>query len=263
MTENNDKNAIFDEIGDDEEFSKRYGEQIGCGMTAVIYARDGIVAKVYHEGQYKTCGFQEAYTLSIVEASGIPAPKVHGVEEFHGRTVVLMNQVRGDSLLDLMLKDQERIDEYLDMLVKLQTEMHAIESWVFRPLRMLLKTNISFSPGLEPEEKKRLTTMLSKFPDEFYLCHGDFHGGNILYDGESYHIIDWMDVCSGSPAGDACRTYLDYCMFQKDIAEKYLGKYSAASGKNREEILAWLPVVAGAVYGYLSNEGKKIVRPYF
>jgi tRNA A-37 threonylcarbamoyl transferase component Bud32 len=263
MTNDKSNNSIFGDIGDDQEFREHYGEQIGCGISAVIYARDGIVAKVFREGQLKTQMYAEAFTLAMVESLGIPAPKVYGVEMFAGRMAVLMDQVKGDSLLDLMIKNQEKIGEYLDMVVKLQKEMHMVESWSFRPLRMLLKTNISASPGLSPEEKNRLSAMLIKLPDEFYLCHGDFHGGNILYDGESFKIIDWAEVCSGSPSADACRTYLDYHMFDNTVAELYLGKYCDVSGRSREEILTWLPVVAGAVYGYLPDEAKKIIRPLF
>ncbi len=53
-------------------------------------------------------------------------------------------------------------------------------------------------------------------------CHGDFHGGNILFDGEKYIIIDWAEVACGAPAGDACRTYMDYYMGNREIAEAYL-----------------------------------------
>ncbi|MFA5237730.1 MAG: aminoglycoside phosphotransferase family protein, partial [Methanoregula sp.] len=83
---------------DDGEFVKRYGGRIGAGQSAVIYARDGIVAKVYREGQPKKQVFQEAFTLAVVGDMGIPVPGVYGVETFLGRTTLLMDQVRGESL---------------------------------------------------------------------------------------------------------------------------------------------------------------------
>ena len=54
-----------------------------------------------------------------------------------------------------------------------------------------------------------------------------------------------------------------YYVYQNGIEEVYLEKYCASTGRNREEILAWLPVMAGALYGYLSEEGKKIARKKF
>jgi aminoglycoside phosphotransferase (APT) family kinase protein len=263
MTNKNGTDSLFASIGNDEEFRKRYGEQIGSGMSAVIYARDGIAAKVYREGQPKRQVFQEAFTLAVVGDLGLPAPRVYAVETFCGRTALLMDQVRGASLLDVMLKDPKKTTECLEKVVELQTAMHKVLLADFRPLRMVLKGNIIGSPGLSPEEKERLSAMLAALPDEFALCHGDFHGGNILFDGQSCTIIDWAEVSCGCPAADACRSYLDYCMAQMELEEVYLERYCAATGRAREEILAWLPVVAGAVYGYLSEQGKKIARRFF
>jgi aminoglycoside phosphotransferase (APT) family kinase protein len=117
--------------------------------------------------------------------------------------------------------------------------------------------------SLTPEEKERLTAMLAKLPEGIAICHGDFHGGNILFDGTTYTIIDWAEVACGAPAGDACRTYMDYYMGSREIAEAYLKKYCAASGLAREEILSWLPVTAGSIYGFMSDEWKKQIRHLF
>lgn len=122
---------------------------------------------------------------------------------------------------------------------------------------------IQASPGLTREEKDRLLALLPTLPEEYILCHGDFHGGNILYDGKFCNIIDWAEVSCGCPAADACRTYMDYYVAEMGIEGMYLDKYCAATGRSREEILAWLPVVVGAVYGYLSPQAQKIVRPLF
>jgi len=260
ITEND---SLYGEIGDDTEFRKRYGDHIGSGMSAVIYAHEGIAAKVFREGQPRRQVFQEAFTMAVVGELGIPAPMVYGVETFGERTVLLMDHVQGRSLLDIMVADPEKTGECLDTVVKLQALMHNAITTEFRPIKQVLKGNIIASPGLTPVEKERLLGMLPDFPDEFALCHGDFHGGNILFDGKECIIIDWAEVSCGSPAADASRTYLDYCMYQNGIEEVYLEKYCASTGRNREEILAWLPVMAGALYGYLSEEGKKIARKKF
>ena len=255
--------SLFGNIGDDTEFRKRYGELIGEGMTAVIYAHNGIVAKVYREGQPKFQAFKEAFTLAVVEELGIPAPNVYSVETVRSRTAVLMDQVWGISLMDMYMENPEKLGEYLDKAVELQNAMHKAFFSEFLPQKIMLQGMINASPSLNQEEKDRLNAMLDTLPDGFSICHGDFHFGNILYDGISYKIIDWAEVSSGCPAADACRSYLDYCMASDELSRMYLEKYCTASGIPREEILVWLPVVAGALYGYLSDEGKKIVKKYF
>ena len=247
----------------DDDFIERYGEIIGSGQSAVIYARDGIAAKVYREGQPKKQVYQEAFTLAVVRDSGIPAPDIYRVETFRERTAVLMDQVRGDSLADLMLKYPEETGEYMDKVVSLQKEMHAIYTTEFRPLKLVLFGTILASPGLTEEEKERLTAMLETLPDGLSICHGDFHGGNILFDGKSYIIIDWAEVACGAPAADACRSYMDFFIMNKDHAEMYLEKYCAATGLSRDEIMVWLPVTAGSLYGYLGKEAQDKIRPLF
>ncbi|MDO9549365.1 MAG: aminoglycoside phosphotransferase family protein [Methanoregula sp.] len=248
----------------DDEFKKRYGEQVGSGMSAIVYARDGIVAKVYRSGQPSRQVFQEAFTLAAVAEHGIPAPKVYGVETFHGRTALLMDQVKGESLSDIMVRSPEKISECLDKVVDLQVAMHKVISSHFRPIKLVLRGNILVAPVLVDAEREQLLSLLSALPDGFAVLHGDFHGGNILFDGSSYKIIDWAEVALGDPAADVARSYMDYLLMgRKDLSEMYLAKYSASTGISEEKVLAWLPVMAGSLYGFLSDDAKKILRPLF
>lgn len=59
-------------------------------------------------------------------------------------------------------------------------------------------------------------------------------------------MFDWGCARAGNPAGDVCRTYLLYLLHDRDLAARYLAEYCRAAGRPREEVLAWLPVVAGA-----------------
>lgn len=248
----------------DDEFVKRYGEQVGAGMSAVVYARDGIVAKVYRSGQPSRQVFQEAFTLAAVAEHGIPAPRVYGVETFHGRTALLMDQVKGESIMDVMMRSPEKTSECLDKVVELQVAMHKVNSTQFRPIKLVLTGNICVAPGLDDAERTRLISLLPTLPDGVAVLHGDFHGGNILFDGTSYKIIDWAEVSLGDPAADVARSYLDYLfMDRKDLAEMHLAKYCAATGMSKEKILAWVPVMAGSLCGFLSGDANRIVRTLF
>jgi tRNA A-37 threonylcarbamoyl transferase component Bud32 len=254
---------IYADAGDDGEFRNRYGERIGTGMSAIIYARDRIAAKVYREGQKPFQAFKEAFTLSVVGELGIPAPRVYGVETFQGRTAVIMDQVRGVDLYEIMGPKMEKAAECLDIAVALQSEMHKKMFSEFVPLKNMVRGMITNSPGLNEGEKDMLLKKLNSLPDGISICHGDFHCGNILYDGSSYQIIDWAEVSAGCAAADACRSYLDYHMGSHELAEMFLERYCTATGRTRDEILEWLPVMAGSVFGYLSDEAKKLVRPFF
>ena len=248
----------------DDEFTKRYGDQVGSGMSAVVYARDGIVAKVYRSGQPSRQVFQEAFTLAAVAEHGIPAPRVYGVETFNGRTVILMDQVKGESIMDIMLRSPEKTSECIDRVVELQVAMHSVNSSHFRPIKLVLMGNIAVAPGLDAGDRNRLFSLLSTLPDGLAVLHGDFHGGNILFDGSSYRIIDWAEVALGDPAADVARSYLDYLfMDRKDLAEMHLAKYCAATGISKDSVLAWLPVMAGSLCGFLPEDTNTMLRTLF
>ena len=257
-------NASGDGREHEEEFVNRYGEQIGSGMSAIVYARDGKVAKVYRTGQPPRQVFQEAFTLVAVEEQGIPVPKVYGVETFLGHTTLIMEQVKGESLLDMMMRSPEKTSECLDTVVALQVAMHKVTSTQFRPIKLVLTGNILVAPGLDDSERKKLLALLEKLPDAYAILHGDFHGGNILFDGTGYKIIDWAEVALGDPAADMARSYMDYLLMdRKDLSEMHLAKYCAASGIAPEKVLAWLPVMAGSICGFLAKDKQKILRQLF
>lgn len=263
MAIDSSEQSLYDEIQDDEAFRERYGERIGVGMSAVIYAQHGVAAKAFREDQPKRQAYQEAFALAVIEAFDLPAPKVHGVETFCERTVLLMDQVKGVSLLDRIHEDPAQTEASVDKVVELQAALHQVQSTDFRPLRMIMHGMIEYSQGLTADEKARLRKILAQLPDGETLCHGDFHAGNILFDGTSYTIIDWIEVACGVAAADACRTYFDSYLTGGDLAEMYLSKYCAATGRTRDEILAWLPVIAGSLYGYLSEKAQEVARQFF
>ncbi|MBN1433101.1 MAG: aminoglycoside phosphotransferase family protein [Methanomicrobiaceae archaeon] len=236
---------------------------IGSGQSAVIYARDGVAAKVYRKGQPKKQVYQEAFTLAVVKDAGIPAPDIYCVETFRGRTAILMDQIRGDSLFDLATRYPEKAEEYMDTAVDLQKAMHEVKTTEFRPLKLVLYGTILVSPGLDEDEKKKLCGMLDDLPDGYSVCHGDFHGGNVLFDGKSYIIIDWAEVSCGDPAADACRSYMDYLILDEGVGEMYIEKYCAKTGVSHEEIMAWMPVTAGSLYGYLGSEAQEKIGRFF
>ena len=123
-------------------------------------------------------------------------------------------------------------------------------------LKNRLRPLISSNARLDDHQKGKLLALLDELPDGDALCHGDFHGGNILWDDGRYVIIDWVEVSTGCALGDACRTYLDHMLAapeekMRGVAEMYLGKYCAATGAKREEVLRWLPIHAASILGEL------------
>ena len=252
-------------MADETEFIQKYGEILGRGKTAMICGKGDVAAKIYVEGFDKAEIFHEAYLLALVEKTGLPVPKVYGIEQCGKRFVLLMSRIKGNSLKDILFSGEKTPEEYMNRLVGLQIQMHAfrIDTSILPAKTAVFRKNILYNPRLTDTERQYYLKLLETMPEGDSLCHGDFHIGNVLLDKDVYTIIDWAEVSSGPAAADACRTYLDYKYLGKMLldpeaaeylAELFLEKYTAASGMSREEILVWLPINAASIYGFIQDE---------
>jgi Predicted aminoglycoside phosphotransferase len=247
----------------------KYGTKIGAGGTAVIYESNGVVAKIFNEGYSKYSVYNEAMIMTIIELIGIPSTRVYGVETCEGRYVLKMNKINGRSMDSMRIDGDLSLDQFLDKLVELALEVNRVLPGDLSALPIPRKTSqlkLYIGAGKLPAaEKEKIYAIIDALPDGNAVCHGDFHGGNILSDGKEYVILDWPEVAIGNPCFDVCRTYLDYYYispvyvpgeteYYHRLAEEYMGRYSRASGIRKEDILAWLPVCAAALYGYLGTD---------
>lgn len=250
---------------DETVFIERYGEVLGRGKTALICGTDDVAAKIYVEGFDKAEIFHEAFLMALVEKCQLPVPQVYGIDRCGDRYVLRMSRAKGKSLGDYLALGEITPAECMDIMVPLQVQMHQIhlDSSVIASKAAVFRTNILYNPRLTDAEKQKLLQMLERMPAGNSLCHGDFHAGNLQVDNGSCTILDWAEVSSGPAAADACRTYMDYQYLGKylvpeemalALAELFLEKYTAATGMSREEILAWLPFNAAAIYGFVQGE---------
>ncbi len=252
---------------DESMFIQKYGEILGRGRTALICGTDEVAAKIYVEWFSKDKIFHEAYLMALVEECGLPVPKVYGIEQCGTRYVLRMSRAKGRELAEITKSGEITPEALTDLLVALQVQMHQISvNASHLPSTVSeFRRYISCNSWLTDAEKQKLLRLLESMPNGNSLCHGDFHAGNILVEHDVYTIIDWAEVSMGPAAADACRTYMDYRYLVLDTddkklsyegAERYLERYTAATGVTREEILAWLPFHAATLYGqHVKDEG--------
>ncbi len=221
--------------------------------------------KVYRVGYPKTVVFAEALVMALVESTGLPIARIHEVLLVDGRYALRMDRAQGTTLLDMMRADPERAPEFIDELVKLQVRVQHSKLALSVNLKNRLRPLISSNARLDDRQKEKLLVLLDDLPDGDALCHGDFHGGNILRDNGRYMIIDWVEVSTGCALGDACRTYMDHLLVGPEekiqgLAEMYLDKYCAATGAKREEVLKWLPIHAASILGELPDSMNDLLK---
>ncbi len=256
------KNGI--EIHDEylyKHFEEVYGEALGYGMTAIVYENAGDVIKVFYPKYGKHTAFKEAYMLSTVENVGLQAPRVKVVDERDGYWQLRMSKVEGESLLIKTIKNLSEcnLDEVVNLTKKLadiHAEMNSKSGGSLPSSKNIIRAKIQNFDVLTRDEKEAALKYLDTLEDGNRLCHGDFHGNQVLMQNDgTYKIIDFADVGSGNPAGDVALTWLNLSTppaplkelwSQVDMADIYLNEYIEKTGMKKEEIEKWIKVQAAA-----------------
>jgi len=222
------------------------GPRLGIGKEAEVFACGAGVVKLYRPTAPKHAPFREAAILAVVEALGLPAPVVHGVQRFGDRWGVLMSRAMGPTFAKAMAGEARAVPGYLNRLAHLHLHVHGHSGTRFASLKARLATNIRAAPLLCEQRRDALLEGLATMADRDRLCHGDFHPYNVM--GPPHHevLIDWLDASCGDPAADVCRSYVLLRPMSPDLAVAYVDAYVRVSGESRDGILRWLPFVAAA-----------------
>ncbi|MCL2421970.1 MAG: phosphotransferase [Defluviitaleaceae bacterium] len=223
-------------------------EVVGEGATTKIY-RDGNKAiKLYINASPDEAENEAKRQVFAIE-KGLPVPPVYGVRKLDESTTALdMAYIPGSPLMREKMSKVER-DEAIQTLVRVQCQIHAVKvaDGALPKQKDRLTNRIETNPYFEkPVKEKLLSQLQSLDTSQMQLCHGDLHPLNILYDGEKHWIIDWVDATAGNPLADACRTYLIFKQYITRLAGIYLRLFCKEAGVKKEDVLAWLPVIAAA-----------------
>jgi aminoglycoside phosphotransferase (APT) family kinase protein len=225
--------------------NSRLGPLLGIGKEAEVFAYGDGVAKLFRRPGAKAAAFREASTMAMVEQTGLPLPRVRGVEQIDDRWAVVMDRAAGPPLAERM-RDPAAVPECIERMVLLHQRIHAFPATRFTSLKSRLAGNIERAPALEAALRGRLLDGLAAMPGENRLCHGDFHPMNIMGSAGDEVVLDWIDAAAGDPAADVCRSYVLIRPVSPTLADAYADAYAAVSGVRRSAIMAWLPYVAAA-----------------
>lgn len=219
---------------------------VGVGSQSTVYCLEKYVIKLFNEDYNKTAVFYEALINTIIEHANISIPKVHEIVNIDNKLAIKMDYIDGISLIDCIYNDRDNLITYIKKMVELQIQLHSKVIELPFSFKDKLRNKILETQILDVIKKKRLLESLEELPNGKNLCHGDFHGYNILVCNEDYWIIDWVDASYGCPEGDACRTYMIYSIYAPELAEIYLRIYCEKTNKAKNAITDWLPVIAAA-----------------
>ena len=244
------------------EFEQMFGQIVGRGAQATVYAKGEYAVKLYREGYPKRNVFSEAYMMANLELVSFPGPKIYETLLVNGRYGLRMDRVKGEILLEA-LRDPARCEDTLDALVDLQSRLQRYDKVGWLPdLKQRFHDDLVLNDRLAPDLKRNLLRILVGLPDGQALCHCDFHAGNVFFDGTKYTVIDLLQVCRGNPAADAACSYTAYSLIHRELAEDYLNRYCDKTGIPRNSVRQWLPVYAGTLLGQTPERFAPIVERF-
>lgn len=220
---------------------------IAIRNTKTVYKDDDNCIKVFNVGFSKADILNEALNQARVEELPINVPKIREISMVEGKWAIISDYIKGDTLAQLMEKNEEEKDKYLDKFVEIQLDVQKNKCPLLTKLKDKMDRKINLA-DISATTRYDLHTRLESMPKGNSLCHGDFNPSNVIIseDGKPY-IIDWSHATQGNPCADAARTYLLFWL-EGNIAtaEKYLELYSIKGGYNKKDIQRWLPIVAAS-----------------
>jgi tRNA A-37 threonylcarbamoyl transferase component Bud32 len=145
----------------------------------------------------------------MLSSAGINAPRAYELVEIDGVPCIVMENIRGMSMMDRIKTNPLACGSKARELAGLHAgilSLHASAS--ISSGKEKSRFCISSSPLLKEEEKASLLELLETLPVGTALCHGDFHPGNILYMENKSFVIDWSAASRGDFLSDIAHTYI-------------------------------------------------------
>lgn len=236
---------------------------ISSGATSDVYRydRDKVLKVFTHVYQIESVMY-EANITSIINDYAIKAPKYHDILHIDDRVGILYDYIPGKLLFSELLDHPLHAFRLIKKLAAIQHSLNEYRSDKLPTQRDRFSYLIQLVTVI-PKYRELLLDCLEKIPQDEYICHGDFHVGNLIQSKDGIFIIDWMNCYTGAREGDIVRSYLmlispfipikmNYILSRLFLLQKkiigwvYLSEYIKLSRIKKRSLRKWWPLVAAA-----------------
>lgn len=252
---------------------------IGRGRTAEIYGwKDGRILKLFYEWVRPDHVRREADIGDMVQAAGLPAPRVEGQITVEGRTGIVYERVEGATMLRQVVDNPWSTARIARSMAELHSRIHAVHLDRLPSLRDRLLERIGQAGATLPDAARQAALdALDRLPDGDAVCHGDFHPDNILMTDDGPIAIDWAEAARGHPLADVARTSLMISLgepppdaddslrwrlnqVRAPFHDTYLEHYMALTGVTQKHVTAWqLPITVARLALRIPEEEGRVV----
>ena len=182
---------------------------IAQGGQAQIYEYgDDKVLRVLRDPKDAALLQYEVGITKALKGSGVSVPEVFESLTVEGKPAVVVQRIRGVSMMDYIRKHPLQLASQAKALAALHIAVSRNTVPGLKQARERARYLTERAQALEPVAKEFVQGVIDGLPDGSALCHGDFHPGNILKEGGRDYVIDWFGAYQGDILSDAAHTYL-------------------------------------------------------
>lgn len=221
----------------DNEFN-RERVLIGQGKMAKVYLWNGFAYKCFDENYPEDWIRYETSIQKIINETDLRTVKYYESEIPHS---IKMDYIDGVSLANRVF--HEKYKESIDDLFSLFDGVHSVVGLGLPDLRNYLNETIE-RMDIEASVKEKAGKYISELPEGNILCHLDFHFLNLMYSGDEYYIIDWINAKNGNPIFDFARSYVILHEYAYRLSKKYLKRVKNQCGFLESDFLKAVYVMA-------------------
>lgn len=178
---------------------KKIMNLIATGNTAEIfdYADDKIL-KLFKPGYPEESIKKEFDNVSVVNEQNIASPEVYDIVREENRLGIVYEKISGNDLLHEVFANIGNPDTFNKIL----TEFSQFHQDFLSHKSTKCSSYKDYLKNFGYKKARHL-------PDGDFLCHGDFHFGNLMRSNTGkIYAIDFMNLCHGPKEYDIARAYV-------------------------------------------------------
>lgn len=237
--------------------------KLGEGRQAEVFAwSEAEVIKLFRGTDARASATHEAAAMLAAEASGVPMARLLGTATADGRPGILMEPLHGPDQLTLLGRQPWRLWSVGRTLGQLHAQLHSGPLGRGLPsLKEALQASIESSSLVPDDVQRAALAALEQLPDGEFVCHGDFHPGNVIETTDGPKVIDWSNAVRGDRHADLARTKVMFAggdvgvnppllirllnhVGRRIVWQAYMRAYRRLRPFHQADLDAWIPVVA-------------------
>lgn len=151
----------------------------------------------------------EQQLFQILEENHISVPHLYEAVEIGGRQGRIMQKISGESLMEHIVRHPLMRGDEMKKFVSLQLRLGRIKCGDgLYTLGDMFRHFLAQEAPVSAEILEFMKKVWKELPQENFICHGDFHPGNILLENKKYYLIDWSGAYRGRFAADIAHSYI-------------------------------------------------------